>query len=118
MHKKRSKSLLRRQKKIYSQRSPVAKAYRAGVMPIDHCRLLKAIINALGDGVNEGEIHLEDVLKSTGYYRASALKMLCHMQNFGVLETEPRYHATWVRIVRNNREDENIKLGGVNDHVN
>jgi len=38
-------------------------------------------------------------LQVTGYYRASALKMLRHMQNFGLLETEPRYRATWVKIL-------------------
>ena len=54
----------------------------------------------LGEGVREGIIQLEKVLKTTGYLRASALKMLHHMQNFGVLETEPRYRSTWVKILR------------------
>mgnify|MGYP006988839227 CR=1 FL=1 len=48
----------------------------------------------------EGEIQLEKVLQATGYLRASALKMLKHMQNFGVLETKPKYRATWVKILQ------------------
>ena len=70
-------------------------------MPVDHQRLLEAIKHELGTGVKEGKIQLEKVLQSTGYLRASALKMLKHMQNFGVLETEPRYRATWVKILKN-----------------
>ena len=84
----------------YSARSSVAKAYRVGQMPVDHRRLLDAIKEVLGDGVTEGAIHLEDVLQATGYLRASALKMLRHMQNFGVLETKSGYRQTWVKILR------------------
>ena len=84
----------------YSVRSPIRKAYEAGQMPIDHQRLLAAIKQELGEGVREGEIQLEKVLQATGYMRASALKMLHHMQNFGVLETEPRYRCTWVKLLR------------------
>lgn len=84
----------------YSKRSPILKAYQAGQMPIDHQILLEAIQRELGDGVREGTIQLEKVLQATGYMRASALKMLHHMQNFGVLETEPRYRSTWVKILR------------------
>ena len=83
----------------YSKRSPIRKAYEAGVMPVDHQRLLEAIKHELGE-VREGEIQLEKVLQSTGYLRASALKMLKHMQNFGVLETEPRYRAIWIKILK------------------
>ena len=82
----------------YSKRSPIRKAYEAGVMPVDHQRLLDAIKHELG-GVREGDIQLEKVLQATGYLRASALKMLKHMQNFGVLETKPKYRATWVKIL-------------------
>ncbi len=96
MEKKDSSKLIPRK---YSLHSPVAQAYRAGSMPTDHQRLLDGIKSILGEGVTEGEIHLEDVLQVTGYYRASALKMLRHMQNFGLLETEPRYRATWVKIL-------------------
>ncbi|MBQ3757823.1 MAG: hypothetical protein II876_00030 [Synergistaceae bacterium] len=84
----------------YSVRSPIRKAYEAGQMPIDHKRLLGAIKEELGEGVKEGEIQLERVLQSTGYLRASALKMLHHMQNFGVLETKPLYRATWVKVLK------------------
>ena len=84
----------------YSARSLVAKSYRAGQMPVDHRRLLNAIKEVLGDGVTEGAIHLEDALQATGYLRASALKMLRHMQNFGVLETKSGYRQTWVKILR------------------
>ena len=84
----------------YSRRSPILKAYQAGQMPIDHQRLLSAIKEELGDGAREGTIQLEKVLKATGYMRASALKMLKHMQNFGVLETEPRYRSTWVKLLK------------------
>lgn len=83
----------------YSKRSPIRKAYEAGVMPVDHQRLLEAIKHEL-EGLKEGEIQLEKVLQSTGYLRASALKMLKHMQNFGVLETKPKYRATWVKILK------------------
>lgn len=84
----------------YSPRSPILKAYKAGIMPVDHKILLDAIKHELGDGVSEGVIHLEDVLQATGYKRASALKMLKHMQNFGVLETERRYRGTWIRVLK------------------
>ena len=84
--------------KSYSKRSPIRKAYEAGVMPVDHQRLLDAIKHELG-GIREGDIQLEKVLQATGYLRASALKMLKHMQNFGVLETKPKYRATWVKIL-------------------
>ncbi len=83
----------------YSARSPIAKAYNAGLMPVDHRRLLDAIQQLLGDGTKEGYIQLEDALQITGYYRASALKMLHHMQNFGILETRRGYRETWVRIL-------------------
>lgn len=85
----------------YSKRSPILKAYMAGTMPVDHKILLDAIKRELGDK-QEGVIHLEDVLQATGYARASALKMLRHMQNFGVLETERRYRGTWVKILSYN----------------
>lgn len=84
----------------YSSRSPIAKAYRAGQMPVDHRRLLDAIKGLLGEGVTEGNIQLEEALKATGYYRASALKMLHHMQNFGILETKRGYRETWVKILK------------------
>ena len=84
----------------YSARSPILKAYQAGIMPIDHQRLLEAIKHELGDGVREGDIQLEKVLQTTGYLRASALKMLKHMQNFGVLETKSKYRATWVKLLK------------------
>ena len=84
----------------YSKRSPILKAYQAGQMPIDHQRLLSAIKDELGAGIHEGTIQLEKVLHATGYMRASALKMLKHMQNFGVLETEPRYRSTWVKLLK------------------
>ena len=86
--------------KEYTKRSPILRAYEAGLMPPDHRILLDAIKHELGDGVREGTIQLEKVLQSTGYQRASALKMLHHMQNFGVLETEPRYRSTWVKILK------------------
>ena len=86
--------------KQYTKRSPILRAYQAGLMPPDHRILLDSIKYELGDGVKEGTIQLEKVLQATGYLRASALKMLHHMQNFGVLETEPRYRSTWVKILK------------------
>ena len=86
--------------KGYTKRSPILRAYEAGLMPPDHKILLEAIKRELGEGVKEGTIQLEKVLQATGYLRASALKMLHHMQNFGVLETEPRYRSTWVKILK------------------
>ena len=84
----------------YSARSPILKAYQAGIMPIDHQHLLEAIKHELGDGVREGDIQLEKVLQTTGYLRASALKMLKHMQNFGVLESKSKYRATWIKLLK------------------
>lgn len=84
----------------YSARSPVLRAYQAGLMPPDHRRLLDAVKQLLGEGVTEGNIQLEDALKITGYFRASALKMLQHMQNFGVLKTRRGYRETWVEILK------------------
>ena len=86
--------------KVYTKRSPILRAYQAGLMPADHKILLEAIKRELGNGVREGIIQLEKVLQSTGYQRASALKMLHHMQNFGVLEIEPRYRSTWVKLLK------------------
>jgi len=83
----------------YSDRSPVRKAYDAGEMPIDHKNLLEGIKRALGDK-QEGVINLGEVLKELGIFRASALKMLRHMQNFGILESKSRYQGTWVRILK------------------
>ena len=84
----------------YSKRSPILKAYQAGLMLPDHKILLEAIKRELGEGVREVSIQLEKVLEATGYPRASALKMPHHMQNFGVLKTESRYRSTWVKILK------------------
>ena len=98
-----SKKSLPERPEDYSNRSPVAKLYRAGEIPFDHARLLKAIREELkkkyGDEATEGEINLKNVLERTGYYRPSALNMLHHMRVFGVLDSEPRYNATWVKIL-------------------
>ena len=82
----------------YSARSPVAKAYRSGTIPLDHARLLSAIKEVLGSGVSEGSIQLKEVLDKTGYIRHSALNMLRHMEAFGVLHSEPCYKKTYVKI--------------------
>ena len=87
-------------KKEYSKNSPILKAYSAGMMPPDHLRLFNALKEVLGEGNKEGVIHLEDALIKTGYFRSSALKMLHHMKNFGVLETETRYRGTWVKLLK------------------
>ncbi len=89
-----------KEKREYSKRSPILKTYEAGQMPIDHQRLLAAIKHKLGDGVREGTIQFEKVLQETEYMRAGALKMLHYMQKFGVLETEPRYRATCVKLLK------------------
>ena len=83
----------------YSPRSSVFKTYQAGDMPIDHKRLLEGIKNALGEA-KEGVINLGEVLKQTGIFRASALKMLKHMENFGVIESKSQYHGTWVKVLK------------------
>ena len=84
----------------YSERSSVLRAYRAELIPADHQILLRAIRQELGDGVKEGIIQLEKVLQATGYKRASALKMLKHMRNFGVIDTKPGYRSTWVKLLK------------------
>ena len=86
--------------KGYTKRSPILRAYEAVLMPADHKVLLEAIKRGVGDEVKEGTIQLEKVLQATRDLRASVLKMLHHMQNFRVLETELRYRATWGKLIK------------------
>ncbi len=81
----------------YSPRSQVAKVYRAGAMPFNHALLFKAIKQELA-GEMEGEIILENALNTSGVARRSAINMLKHMANWGVLISEPRFRCTWVKI--------------------
>ena len=101
--KKKAKKPLPERPEDYSTRSPVAKLYRSGEIPFDHARLLRAIRAEIkkkyGEEATEGEINLKNILEKTGYFRPSALNMLHHMRVFGVLESQPRYNATWVRIL-------------------
>ena len=81
----------------YSPRSQVAKIYRAGELPFNHGLLFKAIKQELG-GEMEGEIILGNALETSGITRRSAINMLKHMANWGVLVSEPRFRCTWVKI--------------------
>jgi len=81
----------------YSSRSQIAKAYRVGEMPFAHAQLFRAIKKVL-NGESEGEIVLQEALDISGIPRRSALNILKHMANFGVLVSEPRFRCTWVKI--------------------
>ena len=81
----------------YSSRSQIARAYGVGEMPFAHRQLFLAIKREL-NGEQEGEIILQNALETSGIPRRSALNILKHMANFGVLVSEARYRRTWVKI--------------------
>lgn len=79
----------------YSNRSIVAKAYNAGFLPVAHRILLDGIRKELvrnGSTGESGTILLRNVLASSGFHRNSALTMLNHLKNFGIIEAEPIPH--------------------------
>ena len=70
----------------YSPSSQIAKAYSAGYFPsFTHQRLFHAIAAALG-GKDEGSVDFAKVLEDAGMHRSSALQIIRHMSNFGILE--------------------------------
>ena len=70
----------------YSTSSTIAKAYSAGYFSsFTHQRLFHAIATAL-DGRNEGSVDFAKVLDDTGMHRSSALQIIRHMCNFGILD--------------------------------
>ena len=94
----------------YSPSSQIAKAYSAGYFPsFTHQRLFHAIAAALG-GKDEGSVDFTKVLEDAGMHRSSALQIIRHMSNFGILEVsfnsshvigEARKSWAFIRIIRN-----------------
>ena len=94
----------------YSPSSQIAKAYSAGYFPsFTHQRLFHAIAAALG-GKDEGSVDFAKVLEDAGMHRSSALQIIRHMSNFGILEVsfnsshvigEARKSWAHIKILRN-----------------
>ena len=94
----------------YSPSSQIAKAYSAGYFPsFTHQRLFHALVAAL-DGKNEGSVDFAKVLEDASMHRSSALQIIRHMSNFGILEVsfnsshligESRKSWAHIKILRN-----------------
>lgn len=94
----------------YSPSSQIAKAYSAGYFPsFTHQRLFRALVAAL-DGKNEGSVDFAKVLEDAHMHRSSALQIIRHMSNFGILEVsfnsshvigEARKSWAHIKILRN-----------------
>lgn len=70
----------------YSSSSLIARAYSAGYFPsFTHQRLFHSIVKLL-DGKDEGSIDINELLKDAQIHRSSALQIIRHMVNFGILE--------------------------------
>ena len=69
----------------YSSLSPIARAYSTGYFPsFTHQRLFHAIVKML-EGKNEGSIDFNELLTKAQMHRSSALQIIRHMVNFGLL---------------------------------
>jgi hypothetical protein len=69
----------------YSSSSLIARAYSAGYFPsFTHQRLFHAIVKLL-DGKDEGSIDFNELLKESNMHRSSALQVIRHFANFGIL---------------------------------
>lgn len=94
----------------YSSSSLIARAYSAGYFPsFTHQRLFHAIVKLL-DGKDEGSIDINKLLKEAKIQRSSALQIIRHMVNFGILEVsfnsshvigEGRKSWVSVKIIKN-----------------
>lgn len=94
----------------YSSSSLIARAYSAGYFPsFTHQRLFHAIVKLL-DCKNEGNIDFNKLLNDAQMHRSSALQIIKHMVNFGILEAsfnssyvigEGRKSWAFVRIIKN-----------------
>lgn len=94
----------------YSPSSQIAKAYNAGYFPsFTHQKLFHALLNELNNK-SEGDIDFNQVLSKTKMHRSSALQIIRHMSNFGIIEVsfnsshvigEPRKSWVFVKILKN-----------------
>ena len=94
----------------YSPSSQIAKAYNAGYFPsFTHQKLFHALLNELNNKT-EGNIDFNQVLEKTQMHRSSALQIIRHMSNFGIIEVsfnsshvvgEPRKSWVFMKILKN-----------------
>ena len=94
----------------YSSSSLIARAYSAGYFPsFTHQRLFHSIVKIL-DGKDEGNIDFNELLTEAQLHRSSALQIIRHMVNFGILEVsfnsshvigESRKSWAYFKILRN-----------------
>ena len=94
----------------YSAQSLIAHAYSAGYFPnFTHQRLFHALVRAL-NGKSEGSVDFNQVLESAQMHRSSALQIIRHMSNFGLLKVsfnssyivgESRKSCAYVKILKN-----------------
>ncbi|MBQ3347067.1 MAG: hypothetical protein II876_00095 [Synergistaceae bacterium] len=94
----------------YSPSSQIARAYSAGYFPsFTHQRLFHAIAAAL-NGKDEGSVDFNALLTESQLHRSSALQIIRHMSNFGILEVsfnsshvigEARKSWAHIKILRN-----------------
>ena len=94
----------------YSPSSQIARAYSAGCFPnFTHQKLFHAVVNAL-NGQSEGNVDFSKVLAEANLHRSSALQIIRHMTNFGLIEVsfhssqsigEKRKSWVFVKILRN-----------------
>ena len=96
--------------KDYSSSSQIAKAYAAGCFPnFVHQKLFHALLQSL-EGQSEGRVDFNKVLEDAGMHRSSALQIIRHMSNFGIIEVsfnssrvigETRKSWAFVKIIKN-----------------
>ena len=94
----------------YSSSSLIARAYSAGYFPsFTHQRLFHSIVKLL-DGKDEGSVDFNELLTEAQMHRSSALQIIRHMVNFGILEVsfnsshvigESRKSWAYFKILRN-----------------
>ena len=94
----------------YSSSSQIARAYNAGYFPsFTHQKLFHALLMAL-DGQDEDRVDFNKVLDDAGMHRSSALQIIRHMANFGIIEVsfnssrvigETRKSWAFVKIIKN-----------------
>lgn len=94
----------------YSSSSLIARAYSAGYFPsFTHQRLFHSIVKLL-DNKDEGNIDFNELLTEAQMHRSSALQIIRHMVNFGILEVsfnsshvigEGRKSWVSVKIIKN-----------------
>ena len=94
----------------YAPSSQIAKAYSACCFPnFVHQKLFHALLQAL-EGQDEGQIDFNKVLENAQMHRSSALQIIRHMSNFGIIEVsfnssrvigETRKSWAFVKIIKN-----------------